>query len=65
MEAMETMETPEGAREGGLDAGEREVSLSGDLEDMGGEESLKWERSVGGGGWGMEIIVEPGMGSIN
>ena len=41
IEAMETIETPEGAREGGLEAGEREVSLSGDLEDIGGEESLK------------------------
>ena len=60
IEAMETMETPEGAREGGLEAGDRELSLSGDLEPgprgPGGEESLNWERSVGAGGAGIEII---------
>ena len=40
IEAIETMDTPEGAREGGDDAGDTELSLSGDLEDIGGDESL-------------------------
>ena len=57
MEAMETMETPEGASEGGLEAGDTELSLSGDLEPgRGGEDSLNWDRSVGAGGAGIEII---------
>ena len=37
---METIDTPEGASVGGLEAGERELSLSGDLDDIGGDESL-------------------------
>lgn len=41
MLAMETMETPDGARDGGEDAGDTELSLSGDLEDIpGGDDSL-------------------------
>ena len=40
MEAIETIDTPEGARVGGEEAGDTELSLSGDLEDIGGEESL-------------------------
>ena len=32
IEAILTIETPEGAREGGLEAGDRELSLSGDLD---------------------------------
>ena len=56
MEAMETMDTPEGAREGGDDAGDTELSLSGDLEEIGGDDSLNWVRSVGAGGCGIEII---------
>lgn len=51
MLAMETIETPEGARDGGEEAGDTELSLSGDLEDIpGGEESLNWDKSVGAGG---------------
>ena len=40
MEAMETIDTPEGARVGGDEAGDTELSRSGDFEDIGGEESL-------------------------
>ena len=57
IDAMLTIETPEGAREGGLEAGDRELSLSGDLDwGWGGDESLNWDRSVGAGGAGIEII---------
>ena len=58
MEAMETMESEEGARDGGLDPGEMESDLSGVL----GELILNWERSVGLEGVGREeIMVEPFM----
>ena len=50
------MDTPDGASEGGEEAGDTELSLSGDLEDIGGDESLNWLRSVGAGGCGIEII---------
>ena len=56
IEAMETIETPDGASDGGEEAGDTELSLSGDLEDIGGDESLNWLRSVGAGGCGIEII---------
>ena len=55
IEAIDTMDTPEGARLGGLEAGESEESRSGDLASGW---SLNWVRSVGAGGCGMEIMLD-------
>ena len=55
IEAIDTMDTPEGARLGGLEAGDSEESRSGDLASGW---SLNWVRSVGAGGCGMEIMLD-------
>lgn len=63
MEAIETIDMDEGVNVGGLDAGDTELSLSGDF-GIGGDDNLNWDKSVGAGGCGIVIIVAVGIRSI-